>query len=363
MKFFLLFLLFSFILSKHPKSQKKKPSLFSALNSLPSFRFKQSPFDHINNNNNEITKTTFGTNDDIGQGPIYKRGWLKYLSYTSKTSQFFSEFLKNNAFFAQGPDSSNFLKLQPRNHDNDNRMMDDECGPLDIPDAYHFFFYLTGDSLFLVSARKNSLAKTLRVFHFKSKTMRQQQDHEDYIAGIEDQGNYQEGYCFKLRVENCGFSEYLVLCSDHLAEKLDWIKKISILQMRCQSPEPHVVNQAIIEANIRGSSQYQSNYTENFDENIVYKVPQKIDGKWMILQDWSTCTLACGGGTQTLHRLCIPPSNGGNACEGGPILNRTCNTQACPNVRVVVEEKVAPTRVKMLRISKRPQRFEVFISE
>jgi len=351
MKFLLIFIICSIVITKHPlhKFRHKKPSLFAALNSMTSFRFKQTP---LTMDRSDFTKAILGNNDDIGQGPIYKKGWLKFLSYTSKSSNSYNEFTKNAAYYEQNPDH-NFIKLPI--HQN---RRDDECGSLEIPDAYHFFFYLTTDTLYIVSARKNSLAKTIRVLHFKSSTPKNT-DYNDYLIGVEDQGNYQEGYCFKLRVENCGLSEYLVLCSDLLTDKMDWMKRISILQMRCQSPEPHIVNQAIIQANIRGSSQYQSNYTENFHENIVYKASQKIDGKWMILQDWSTCTLACGGGTQTLHRLCIPPSDGGSPCEGTSIVNRSCNTEPCPNVRVVVDEKVAPTRVKMLRISERPQRYEV----
>jgi len=41
-----------------------------------------------------------------------------------------------------------------------------------------------------------------------------------------------------------------------------------------------------------------------------------IDGYWVVKQDWSSCTLACGGGTQTLHRECIPPLTGGKPCAG-----------------------------------------------
>lgn len=363
MKYFGVFFLLVVILSAkfkyrsyskphHRHSKHKKPSLFPVVNSVSSFRFKQTP---QSIQLPETTKAIFGTNDDIGPGPIYKKGWLKYLTVTSKTSDSFSKFTKNSAFSEQNP-ATGFITLP-----NTNREMSDDCGPMEIPDQYHFFFYLTSDSMLIVSARKNSLAKTLRVLHFKKeKNAEQQVDHTDYLIGVEDQGNYQEGYCFKLRVENCGMSEFLILCADRFADKADWIKKISVLQLRCQNPEPHVVNQAIVEANIRENGHYETKYNENYQENILFKTPQKIDGRWITLQEWSTCTLACGGGTQTLHRMCIPPSDGGVPCQGSSIVNRSCNTQPCPNVRVVVDEKVAPTRVKMLRISKRPQRYEVY---
>ena len=40
----------------------------------------------------------------------------------------------------------------------------------------------------------------------------------------------------------------------------------------------------------------------------------KRDGEWVTLKNWSGCTLACGGGKSYLHRMCIPPRNGGLPC-------------------------------------------------
>lgn len=40
------------------------------------------------------------------------------------------------------------------------------------------------------------------------------------------------------------------------------------------------------------------------------------DGAWVVLQDWTECTLACGGGKNYLHRMCVPPVGGGKPCMG-----------------------------------------------
>jgi len=89
------------------------------------------------------------------------------------------------------------------------------------------------------------------------------------------------------------------------------------------------------------------------------------DGEWIVLQDWSTCTLACGGGTQTLHRKCRPPATPeGAPCVGEPILTRQCNTQACPpdaEDEVEEEEEPADLKIKIMRVSHRPQRYETCI--
>ena len=57
-----------------------------------------------------------------------------------------------------------------------------------------------------------------------------------------------------------------------------------------------------------------------------------IDGGYT---DWSSsnCSVACGGGTQTLTRTCTnpPPSNGGSNCSrlGPASMTKECNTQKC----------------------------------
>lgn len=310
----------------HHKSHKAKGSLFHALQSRPFFRFQQSP------------PNPYSPDEDIGSGPIFKKGWLKFLLLSPSSNGFFTEFTKNPAFSDQKQE--NVVDAEK----------EDDCGPLDIPSLYHYYFYLTAEKLFIVSARRNSLAKTVKVLNLKHAK------NEEFISSVNDQGNYQEGFCFKLDVVNCGLTENLILCSDKLNQKQEWMKRIGVLQSRCKSPEPHLVNEVMIQSHIKNPREFQSNYTELYDPPTA---PKKIDGKWVILHDWSTCTLACGGGTQTLHRLCIPPTEGGSPCVGEAIVNRSCNTQACPNVRVVVDERVAPTRIKMLRISNRPQRYEV----
>lgn len=83
-------------------------------------------------------------------------------------------------------------------------------------------------------------------------------------------------------------------------------------------------------------------------------VANKGDGYWKIISDWSSCSVACGGGTQTQQRQCIPPAPGKAPCSGPEILNRPCNTQNCPNSTSDVPPdhiQVAPAVFKTVRIS------------
>ena len=53
--------------------------------------------------------------------------------------------------------------------------------------------------------------------------------------------------------------------------------------------------------------------------------PAPVNGGW---SDWSTCSVTCGGGTQTRACNNPTPANGGAGCTGAT--SQTCNTQACP---------------------------------
>ncbi len=99
------------------------------------------------------------------------------------------------------------------------------------------------------------------------------------------------------------------------------------------------------------------------ENGVTSKKDEKIiDGYWITLQNWSQCTLKCGGGKSYLQRMCVPPKNGGNPCVGEAIISRDCNTQPCPNVRKTSElsqnnTKVLKPLVKIMAFSSRPQRY------
>ena len=87
------------------------------------------------------------------------------------------------------------------------------------------------------------------------------------------------------------------------------------------------------------------------------------DGAWVILQDWTECTLACGGGSSYLHRMCIPPENNGLPCRGQGIQRRECNTQACAadDDKSKTPPKLLDPIIRVMPISNRLQRYEVCV--
>jgi len=57
-----------------------------------------------------------------------------------------------------------------------------------------------------------------------------------------------------------------------------------------------------------------------------------IDGGWGKWGDWAKCSKTCGGGIQTMTKLCDNPhpQYGGAPCEGEDTKSRVCNEQPCP---------------------------------
>jgi len=96
------------------------------------------------------------------------------------------------------------------------------------------------------------------------------------------------------------------------------------------------------------------------------------DCKMIILQDWTPCNLACGGGLSFLQLMKVDAKEGGKPCKtNDTILKRECNSHACPTQAQITGinseiKKLQDLRtqnnkilsVKTVRISNRPQRYD-----
>ena len=87
---------------------------------------------------------------------------------------------------------------------------------------------------------------------------------------------------------------------------------------------------------------------------------------WTIAQGWSTCSLKCGGGTMTLHRICVRPSGQGE-CKGSDTIIRSCNPDPCPGIVELKtgeanKEKTAKPIVRVLPFSQRYQSYTVSLA-
>ena len=88
------------------------------------------------------------------------------------------------------------------------------------------------------------------------------------------------------------------------------------------------------------------------------------DGYWITINDWTQCSLKCGGGISTLQRACIPPKNAGKPCIGDAILTKKCNTKPCPEIKLSNStlssngnDTVKKPIIKLVKFSNFPQRY------
>lgn len=123
-----------------------------------------------------------------------------------------------------------------------------------------------------------------------------------------------------------------------------------------------MLNPSKIDTNKSASLSKDSN--GNLSVKMDPKKSNIFDGYWIVLQNWSQCTLKCGGGKSYLQRMCVPPKNGGKPCVGEAILTKDCNMHACPKVSKSQEllkksnnTQILKPLVKIMPFSSRPQRY------
>ena len=63
-----------------------------------------------------------------------------------------------------------------------------------------------------------------------------------------------------------------------------------------------------------------------------YSCPVAVNGSWSDYSEWTSCSVSCGGGSQTRDRSCSNPAPafGGDNCEGNAEETQKCNLHECP---------------------------------
>ena len=171
-----------------------------------------------------------------------------------------------------------------------------------------------------------------------------------------------------------GDSSYLVICLDNQVNMMNLIKNIKQLVVNMQRASGQILlkkdNNPFSTDDLMGrKTEKDKMIAEKLVAGTSDKLSTKIslgptDGYWITLQGWSTCSLKCGGGTQSYHRMCVPPKNGGRPCRGEAILIKKCNEQPCAGIgnhsSVKEDEKEsAKPIVRVMPFSSRYQKYTV----
>jgi hypothetical protein len=266
----------------------------------------------------------------LNGGPIYWQGWGKYFHYEDVTEITKpKDFFVNNEYFAQ--------KVLRKDYDKK-----DKIGYLNIPSKFHFFISVTENNLIILSSRARKLFKiqdTLHIDLIKPIPL----DSTDK-GGVESLGEFDEGNCLQVftlvpssgpnadfkNTKDDGNPENWVLCFDSVNERselMQILRKIKMLKEKANGD--HFLRDS---RNPSISKLLQPKMTPKIERYSGPDANKYLDGFWVLLQDWSDCTLKCGGGVQFQQWLCQPPVKGGKKCLGNSIRKRPCNLNPCPNV-------------------------------
>lgn len=195
----------------------------------------------------------------------------------------------------------------------------------------------------------------------------------DKFGAVVDFGNFNEGSCAKVTTREHGKIVWVV-CFELDGVKSNFLSLLRNLKIDEQHEDGLVLlkygpknNQETVndlmnmhkkEQSQKLTSDKEGNLNVQFD---THKNQTLIDGYWITIQNWTQCSLKCGGGTSTLQRMCIAPKNGGAPCKGESIITKPCNTQPCPEIFKASQkngnETIKKPIIKSLALSKKPQRY------
>merc|ERR1712032_275925 len=280
--------------------------------------------------------------------PILAELWVKYFKYTNselniKTPK---NFFVNSGFYQQ-------TRLFPNE--------DVSKGKEFIRNKNYFYLSVFKNALVFNSSKKIKMQRNVDIFNI-SDLANIYENANVAKGGIEDFGNFDEGFCLKFNTMDQKRSIYIV-CMDSLSEKT----KIKNLARALKIEDQHKNGIYLID-NADNQIQNKESISSLFgpkkekDHSIIHET--FADGYWIMLQNWSQCSLKCGGGISTLQRMCIPPKKGGKPCEGKAILTKSCNPQPCPRVYGTSENmenrkntEVMKPIVKIMPFTNVPQRY------
>ena len=247
-----------------------------------------------------------------------------------------------------------------------------------IPDKTHFWAQLLAtDNFNILGSRLNAVNSQAHTIDNLNTDLIENINKEDNANGaVKDLGTFHEGSCIKVNTKkpaamknpnynprtDDGDSEVWVICTDDEKQKNRLMQFFIAVKLRRANKMDDVL---LIQKPITSAAELMNN-ADKGPVIVKYKGPDAShdDGYWILLQDWSDCSLLCGGGEQIQQWMCVPPKNKGKPCIGDAERKRKCNEVACPGVTTEkAEEKstskhvTLPPIYKALPFSLRPQQY------
>jgi len=291
----------------------------------------------------------------------YYEGWVHYYHYNNGTTIGRPRlFFKNNDYYAQ---RIHISKVKDK----------DKYGSFMIPSKSHFYLVVNRESIQIFTSRSEAIKKQFDSFYIKFINPIPEDNYRK--GGIHDLGSFAIGHCFEIkgkfpngrdpsdeRTENNTW----IFCLDNKKEKAKLLKVLIKLKLQQQRKFGEFKTEDTIKSENKEKtfSNLISTAANNPDESRKENGGgEPLDGYWILLQDWSECTLKCGSGESFQQWQCIPPKNGGKPCEGKSIKVKKCNTHPCPSYSSILSmaklssPEVKKPIIKVAKFSSRLQRY------
>lgn len=280
---------------------------------------------------------------------ILFQGWAKYFKSSSKINSP-REFFQNNQYFNQ---------RYPVNVSQSS----DKYGSFVIPEASNFFVVLYRNQLSIYSARDEIFRHS--VDNLEVDTIGPVPEDQLMKGAINQLGNFKAGFCFRVATKvPAGFqsktleNKFWIFCLENQSQQESLSNSLAKLKVMLQRSKGEIVSQASAQEDLLEDGSVKD---ESSPSNLN-------DGRLVLLQDWSDCTLKCGGGKSFQQWMCIPAKKGGKPCAGDLIREKECNIQPCPEISLannlndskesLLGSKLdKPPVVKVARFSKRYNRY------
>lgn len=281
---------------------------------------------------------------------IFFQSWVKYFHHPDNFKEETPKnFYQNNEFFHQ-----RYTAVESKKKDSH--------GTLVIPDQYNFYAVVYNNTVAIYSARDKIIRK--QVDSFQIDRLKDVPEDKILKGGIEDMNKHFPGHCMKAQLtiptkfrehptsEEDVYGQHWVFCFDKPNNKAQMMKTLIKLKLEKQRRAGQYL-------------MYQKDKKKPLgDINKTFKsgIGEKTDGIMVMIWDWSDCTLKCGGGFSYQQWMCIPPKNGGKACQGDLIRKKECNTQKCPPSDAISEmqkdnPKIREPIIKIGKFSSRLNRY------
>ena len=276
-------------------------------------------------------------------GTIYQ-GWLKYLEISDDLGDIPECFSKNKMFYLQMTENPSI-----------NILSKDNMGYLSIPNEQFFWFELDHSNLIAYTSRNPRYRKKDNCL--KISDLVPEIKTNPCKGGVEDVGNFNEGFCFMLKFLK--FSKHYVweLCAESQSDKDQWMNRITSIQQKNNinslGSNSLSIGASILPAPTNSVSLFSNNnhishsITHIFNgnnpintisnNNLITGITENVlnsgirntsgfsNNGWTPSGNWSQCSQKCGNGIQRRPLRCQNPPH----CIGPEFEERLCQIKVC----------------------------------